>query len=150
MKLCLIASGGGHIYEMFCLKEFWQNKDRFWVSFPTDDVKYLLREESQVYWAAYPTNRNAKNALKNLYLAQKVLRKEKPDLILSTGSGVAAPFMWMAKPLGIETIFVESITRINELSLTGRLVYPVVSKFLVQWEELAAKFPKAEFHGRIV
>ena len=58
--------------------------------------------------------------------------------------------MWMAKPLGIKTIFVESITRINELSLTGRLVYPVVSKFLVQWEELAAKNPKAEFHGRIV
>lgn len=34
-RLLLIASSGGHIYEMFCLREFWQDKDRFWVSFAT-------------------------------------------------------------------------------------------------------------------
>jgi UDP-N-acetylglucosamine:LPS N-acetylglucosamine transferase len=79
-----------------------------------------------------------------------VLREEKPDMILSTGAGVAVPFFYLAKSMGIKTVLVESITRINELSMTAKLVYPIVDELLVQWEELAAKFPKAEFHGRIV
>ena len=71
-------------------------------------------------------------------------------MIVTTGSGVAAPFIWWAKMLGIKTVFVESITRITEISLTGRMVYPFVDTFLVQWEELLEKYPKAQFHGRIV
>ena len=150
MKLAVIASSGGHIFEMFCLKEFWQDKDHFWVSFPTQDAQYMLRNESKVYWAAHPTVRNIPNLLRNLLLAPRILRKERPDMLVTTGSGVAAPFIWWAKVLGIRTVFVESITRITELSLTGRLVYPFVDAFLVQWEELAEKHPKAQFHGRIV
>jgi UDP-N-acetylglucosamine:LPS N-acetylglucosamine transferase len=149
MKLALICSSGGHIYEMFCLRDFWKDKERYWVSFPTQDVKYLLREEKSVYWAAHPTTRNAKNALKNLYLAQKLLRTNRPDLILSTGAGVAAPFFWLAKPLGIPTVYVESITRINELSLTGKIVKPIASHFFVQWDELARRVPGSVYHGRI-
>ena len=135
---------------MFCLKEFWQDKDHFWVSFPTQDAKYMLRNEENVYWAAHPTVRNVPNLMRNLALAPYILRKEKPDMIVTTGSGVAAPFIWWAKAFGIRTVFVESITRITELSLTGRMVYPFVDTFLVQWEDLLEKYPKAQFHGRIV
>jgi UDP-N-acetylglucosamine:LPS N-acetylglucosamine transferase len=110
----LIASSGGHIYEMFCLREFWKDKERVWVSFPTEDAKYLLRDETDVHWAAHPTVRNLPNLIRNLMLAQRLLRAIRPDMILTTGSGVAAPFMWFAKPLGIPTVFVESITRITE------------------------------------
>jgi beta-1,4-N-acetylglucosaminyltransferase len=150
MKLALIASSGGHIYELFCLKKFWENKDRFWVSFKTTDAEYLLKDEKDVYWAAHPTVRSIKNLNKNLFLAWRLLREMRPDMILTTGSGVAVPFLWIGRLLGIRTIFIESITRITELSLTGRLVYPFVDRFVVQWEELARKYPKAEYHGRII
>lgn len=150
MRLMLIASSGGHIFEMFCLQEFWKDKDRFWVSFDTSDAKFLLKDEKEVYWAAHPTVRNIPNLLRNIVLAQKLLRKNRPDLILTTGSGVAAPFLWLAKPLGIPTIFVESITRITEISLTANMVRPFVSKMLVQWPELVEKYPGVEHHGRIV
>ena len=151
MKLALICSSGGHIFEMFCLREFWESKeDRFWVSFPTSDAEFLLRDEKKVYWAAHPTVRNVKNLAKNVVLAQKILRAERPDLIVTTGSGVAAPFLWTAKLMGIPTIFIESITRITELSLTTRMIYPFADRLLVQWEELEALYEKAEFHGRIV
>lgn len=150
MKLAVIASSGGHIFEMFCLKEFWINKDHFWVSFPTQDAKYLLKDETNVYWAAYPTVRNIPNLLRNLVLAPRILLKERPDMIVTTGSGVAAPFIWWAKLLGIHTVFIESVTRITELSLTGRMVYPFVDTFVVQWEELLEKYPKVTYHGRIV
>jgi UDP-N-acetylglucosamine:LPS N-acetylglucosamine transferase len=135
---------------MFCLREFWKDKDRFWVSFPTADAEYLLKDEQDVYWAAHPTVRNVPNLLRNLVLAAKVLTKNRPDMILTTGSGVATPFLWLAKPLGIPSVFVESITRITEISLTARMVKPFATKLLVQWPELLSKYPGVEHHGRIV
>lgn len=150
MRLMLIASSGGHIYELFCLRRFWEDKDRLWVSFPTADAKYLLKEEKEVYWAAHPTSRHLPNLASNLVLANRLLRRHKPAMILTTGSGVAAPFIWLARVYGIPTVFVESITRITELSLTARISKPFATKVLVQWPELVGKYSGVEYHGRIV
>jgi UDP-N-acetylglucosamine:LPS N-acetylglucosamine transferase len=150
VRLLLICSSGGHLFEMLCLKEFWKDKERAWVSFPTSDAQHLLAGEPEVHWAAYPTVRNLPNLLRNLRLAWRLLGGKRPDLILSTGSGVAVPFFWIARLRGIPTVFVESITRINELSLTARLVRPFATRMLVQWPELLARAPGTEHHGRIV
>jgi beta-1,4-N-acetylglucosaminyltransferase len=150
VKILLIASSGGHIYEMLCLRAFWEDKERYWVSFPTADAQYLLKDEREVHWAAHPTVRNVPNLVRNAVLASRLLVTNRPDMILTTGSGVAAPFLWWAKLLRIPTVFVESITRITELSLTARLVRPFVTKMLVQWPELEAQYPGVEYHGRIV
>ncbi len=150
MRLMLIASSGGHIFEMFCLRDFWKDKERVWVSFPTPDAQYLLKDEPEVHWAAHPTVRNLLNLVRNLGLAARLLRAKRPDLILTTGSGVAAPFFWLAKAFGIPAIFVESITRTDDLSLTTRLVRPFATKVLVQWPELVDRYRGVEYHGSIV
>jgi beta-1,4-N-acetylglucosaminyltransferase len=149
-RLLLIASSGGHIFELFCLRDFWGDKDRYWVSFPTADAQFLLRDEKEVHWAAHPTVRNVPNLLRNLALAWRLLWSNRPDMILTTGSGVAAPFLWLAFLMRIPTVFVESITRITEISLTARMVKPFASRMLVQWPELLEKYPGVEHHGRIV
>ncbi len=148
-KLALVASSGGHLFQLSSLKQFWEEKDHFWVSFQTEDAKYLLKDE-KVYWAHFPTNRNFKNLIRNLFLAFKTIIKEKPDAIISTGAGIAVPFIIIGKLFMIKTIYLESITRSEELSLSGRLVYPFVDKLLVQWPQLAEKYKKPEFHGRII
>ena len=148
-KIALVASSGGHLFQLNSLKDFWGDKNYFWVSFKTQDAEYLLKDE-QVYWANYPTNRNIKNLIKNFFLARKILKKEKPTHVMSTGAGVAVPFFLWAKIMGIKTLYLESITRSNELSLTGRLIYKFANKVLVQWPHLADKYKKTEFHGRII
>jgi len=148
-KLALIASSGGHLFQLSSLKEFWGEKEHFWVSFKTQDAIYLLKDE-KVYWAHFPTNRNIKNLIKNLFMAIKIIRKEKPDAIMSTGAGIAVPFLLIGKLFGKKTLYLESITRNEELSLSGRLVYPFVDKLLVQWPQLAEKYKKTEFEGRII
>ena len=148
-KLALIASSGGHLYQLFSLKNFWENKEHFWVSFDTQDAEYLLKNE-KVYWAYYPTNRNIKNLFRNLILSFRLLRRERPDAVISTGAGVCVPFIIMARFMGIKTLYLESITRNQELSLSAKIVYPFVDKLLVQWPELSVKFKKAEYKGRII
>ena len=149
MKICLVCSSGGHFFELFSLKKFWENRNHFWISFPTQDTQYLFKDE-QVYWANYPTNRNIKNFFKNLALAWRILKVERPDVIISTGAGVAVPFILVGKLLKIKTVYLESITRIKQISLSGCLIYPFVDKFLVQWPELTAQYKKAEYHGQVI
>jgi UDP-N-acetylglucosamine:LPS N-acetylglucosamine transferase len=71
-------------------------------------------------------------------------------VIISTGAGVAVPFIYVGRLLGIRTIYLESWTRVKGLSLSARLVYPVVDVMLVQWPEVAGKYAKAMFKGQVL
>lgn len=62
------------------------------MTFKTSTTSKELQEE-KVYWAFNPTNRNFLNLLRNLALAWKIVHSERPDLILTTGAGVAIPFI---------------------------------------------------------
>ena len=143
MKILLISSTGGHFNALQKLNSFWRKHECCWVTFKTNSTESLLDGE-KVYWAYGPTNRNTLNLLRNLYLAYKVIQEEKPQLVMSTGAGVAVPFIILAKFCGIKTVFIESFTRVQELSLSARLVLPFLDTLYVQWEELAAKYSKAQ------
>ena len=148
MKLCLVCSSGGHLSQLYLLKPFFQDKDRFWVTFDKEDARSLLEGEKR-YSCYYPTNRSLKAFLINLKVAWKVLRTEKPDLIISTGAAVAVPFFYLGKLLGIKTIYIEIFDRIDKPTLSGRLVYPVADRFVVQWEQMKKVYPKAVNLGSI-
>lgn len=84
LKICLVGSSGGHLTHLYMLKPFWKDKKRFWVTFDKEDARSLLEGEN-MYPCYYPTNRSLKALIKNTKIAWKVLRKEKPDLIISSG-----------------------------------------------------------------
>ncbi len=130
------------------LKPIWENRERFWVTFDKEDARSQLRDE-QVYYCYYPTNRNFINLLRNTGLAWKVLRKERPDLIISFGAGVAIPFFYIGKLLGIKLIYIEVYDRIDKKTLTGRLVHPIADRFIVQWEPMKKVYKKAINLGSI-
>ena len=148
MKICLVGSSGGHLAHLYMLKPFWQDKERFWVTFDKEDARSLLKGE-KMYSCHYPTNRNLWNLIRNTFVAIKVLRKEKPDLLISSGAAVAVPFFYLAKIMGKKLIYIEVFDRIDKPTLTGKLVYPIVDCFIVQWEEMKQVYPKAENLGSI-
>lgn len=149
MKVCLVASSGGHLMQLLSLREAWKGHESFWVSFPTEDAKSLLESE-EVMWAYYPTNRSLLNLVRNGWLAWRILRRRRPDVILSTGAGVGVPFIWLGRLLGIPTVFIESVTFSDRRSLSGKLVYGCVDHYYVQWPDLAEKFPKATYKGQVL
>ena len=97
-KVALVCSSGGHLTQLNILKSFWSRHPHFWVTFEKTDAESLLSKEN-VYWCHYPTNRNLLNLFKNSLLAIKVLIKEKPALIISSGAAVAVPFFYIGKLL---------------------------------------------------
>ena len=102
-----------------------------------------------MYPCYYPTNRNLKNLIRNTFLAWKILRKERPDLIISSGAAVAVPFFYLGKLFGAKLVYIEVFDRIDKPTMTGKLVYPIVDKFIVQWEEMKKVYPKAVNLGSI-
>ena len=89
----------------------------------------------KMYPCYYPTNRSLKALIKNTKIARQVLRKEKPDLIISSGAAVTVPFFYLGKLMGAKLICIQVFDRIDKPTMTGKIVYPIVDKFLVQWEE---------------
>lgn len=148
MKICFVCSSGGHLAHLHMLEPFWKDKDRFWVTFDKQDARSILKDE-KVYPCYYPTNRNILNLVCNTCLAWKVLRKEKPDLIISSGAAVAVPFFWLGRLMKCRTIYIEVFDRRDSPTLTGKLVYPVTDRFIVQWEEMKKVYPKAMNFGSL-
>jgi beta-1,4-N-acetylglucosaminyltransferase len=148
MKVCLVGSSGGHLTHLYMLKPFWQEKERFWVTFDKEDARSLLQDE-KMYSCYYPTNRSIKALIINTYLAIKVILKEKPDLIISSGAAVAVPFFYLGKLMGAKLIYIEVFDRIDKATVTGKMVYPIVDKFVVEWEEMKLVYPKAVNLGSI-
>jgi UDP-N-acetylglucosamine:LPS N-acetylglucosamine transferase len=130
----LVGSSGGHLAQMLALQPWWSTWRRTWVTFHTPDATSLLDGEHTV-WAYHPTTRNVANLLRNFGLAVRLLRQERPDLVVSTGAGVALPFFVVGRAFGIPTVFIEVYDRIDSATLTGRLCRPFASAVCVQWEE---------------
>ena len=148
IKICLVGSSGGHLTHLYMLKPYWKNNDRFWVTFDKEDANSILEGE-KVYHCYFPTNRNIWNLIRNTFLAIKVLHKEKPDLIISSGAAVAVPFFYLGKLRGAKTVYIEVFDRIDKSTLTGKLVYPVTDKFIVQWDEMKKVYKKSINLGSI-
>jgi UDP-N-acetylglucosamine:LPS N-acetylglucosamine transferase len=149
MRVLLVCSAGGHLQQMLALEPAWRGNDRAWATLPGADVESLLREED-VTLGHSPTNRSLKNLARNTALAWRVLRRRRPDAILSTGAGLAVPFFLVGKLLRIRLVYVESVTRTESLSLSGRIVYPLADRFFVQWPAVAERFRRAEYAGGIL
>ena len=85
-----------------------------------------------------------------------VVWRTRPGLVVCNGPGTCLPialaaalfaFTGLSPPCKV--VFVESFCRVRTLSLTGRLLYPFASVFVVQWPDLAKKYPRAQYLGRI-
>jgi len=145
--ILLVASPGGHLLQMLALEPAWRDWDRTWVTLRSPDVAYLLRGE-QVIYGHGPTPRNVKNFFRNLRAARRVLRERDPAVIVSTGAALALPYFVLGKLQRRKLVYVESITRVEKLALTGRLVYPLADSFFVQWASLG-RLRRARFHGSV-
>ena len=153
VDVLLVCSTGGHLLQLLALREAYGDERRVWVTFDKSDARSLLRGEDVVY-AFGPTNRSfgltaARNTLRNIALAWRVVGRTKPAVVLTTGAGVAVPFAWVARMRGARVVYVESFTRIEGPSLSCRLIRPVAARVYGQWPEFAQAVPRARYLGNV-
>ena len=148
-RVLLVCSTGGHLAQMYRLRPWWDNHERVWVTFRRPDAQSLLADE-QTIWAYEPTTRNLRNLARNTFLTVKVLRRVRPEVIVSNGAGVAVPFFVLGRLFGCRTVYIEVFDRISSSTMTGRLCRRFADLFCVQWPEQQALYPGSQLIGRLL
>ena len=144
----LVASSGGHLLQLLTLSDAWRDLPTIWVSNDKEDARSLLARED-AHFLPGPYSRNIRSLLANLRLAVRLVFRERPSVVLTTGADIAVPFAWIGRLLGARVVYVESFTRIETVSLSCKLIKPVANRVYVQWPELLAALPDARFVGAV-
>ncbi|MFC4783460.1 UDP-N-acetylglucosamine--LPS N-acetylglucosamine transferase [Nocardioides sp. MAHUQ-72] len=145
----MVSTQGGHLTQLLVLDSWWRHRDRLWVCPDTPDVVDRLSGE-RVVTSYSPTTRNLPNALRNLVLALRVLRRERPEMVISAGAGVAFPFFLVAWVMRIPTVFIEVYDRVDSPTMTGRLCGPFTTRRIVQWDQQLDFYPDAHVVGPLL
>jgi len=151
-RICLAASGGGHLQEMFDLRSFWEEHDRFFITEPTP-IAASLDSTERVYsvppiafghFRARPLFSILHSAFQNARLSWRAIRTERPDVVVSTGAGSVFFAVIFAKLTGARYVHLEAFCRFDTPTIFGRLVHRFADAKFVQSEKLANVWPGVE------
>jgi UDP-N-acetylglucosamine:LPS N-acetylglucosamine transferase len=151
LKLCVGASSGGHMTELAALLELqdrWPVTPSVYVTtmnislgtFPAGVACYVIGECDR---------RSPIRALKTLIKSLSISRKERPDVVITTGSLPLAIFSLACKLFGTKIIWIDSVSQVSQISVSGRLVKPFADLFFVQWPELAKAYGDVRYDGEL-
>lgn len=146
LKLCMVSSSGGHYEQLRMLKPLGEKHCLFWVTEKTDyasPADYYLRQTGLKDWK-FPFK-----MLGNLATSLSIWHREKPDVVITTGTMVALPLCFIAKLRRKKVIYIESFARVYDGTRTGKLMYKYADLFIYQWETLEKIYPKGVFGGSI-
>lgn len=147
MRICVVSSGGGHLTEVMTLCNALEGFDIFYVINLRVDLPDNIKNRS-----IYITHSERDwKLLVNIFESYKILSRERPDVILSTGAGPAVPMALVGRYLfNCKIIYIETITSVTRPSLTGRIMYFLAHNFYYQWESLRKFFPKGQHRGTLL
>ena len=150
IKICLAASAGGHMSQLLKISSAWQGKDVFFVT-TTEVLKKKLEKQARACVVGESNRQNAFKVLKVIWKCFKLIVSERPKVVISTGAAHGCIICYISKVFcRSKIVWIDSITNVKQPSLSGRLVRPIADLYLLQWPELAEKYPKAEYAGCII
>lgn len=162
MRVLVVLGEGGHTRQMLMLLDDLG---------PEYDYRYLIAEGDQlsqgkirhpgpVYRAPRPRTKlkgktdpaavAAWHTARSLVRLWPLMRQIRPDVLLANGPSLAVPAVLLGKLLGARVIWVETASRVDELSTSARLAYRWADLFFVQWPQLVEKYPQAIYAGRLL
>lgn len=149
-KIGFVASSGGHWEELMCLKDIAEKNDSFFVTEKGGQAHDF--NNHRLYLFPQINRRELLFVLKFIAIIFKSLRIviiEKPNVLITTGALISVPVCTLGKIFGAKIIYIESFARVENASLTGKIMYRRADLFLVQWESMLKVFPKAKYVGGI-
>jgi UDP-N-acetylglucosamine:LPS N-acetylglucosamine transferase len=149
MKICVVCSAGGHLLESFKLLPAIKKYDFFYFTFFVEHLKTTL-EKYRTYFTINP-RRNPLKYPKVIYDSLKVLLKERPNVIVSTGAGITVPICIIGKILfRTKLIYIDCSAQVYKPSYTGRVLYWFSDLFFVQWKYLKHVYGKKAIYGGLL
>ncbi len=129
-RVLAVASGGGHFKQLVRLIPRLPDVAHVtWVTHDTGLAEDLLatagRSRDPLLHVPYAAPRDVVNLTRDAVEVRRLLRCEPHDLAVSTGAGIAATVLPTARMMGLRSVFIESATRVEGPSLSGRILQRV-------------------------
>ena len=148
IKICYTASEGGHTHELLQLDDLLKTHPGILIT-ESGNVKSGFDAVYTVPQVNRKKLRYIFRFIRSFFVIKRILSEEKPTHIVSFGAMCTVPVCIIGKLMNIKVIYVESYTRIKDLSLSGKIIYPFADLFIVQWKQLISKYPKAVYGGAL-
>ncbi len=148
IKIVALSSGGGHWVQLLRLRPAFVNCD---VVFATVKEGYRSNLAPGAEFRLIPdANRwNKIGLLKVLFAIFRLIWRERPDVVISTGAAPGYFAVRIGNLFGARTIWVDSVANGEELSLSGQKAGPHAALWLTQWAHLA-KPGGPHYHGSVL
>lgn len=152
LRLCLAASGGGHVRQLLDLESIWSKHDYFFV---TEDTALgaTLAETHRTHFVPHVAIgqarlgapwRMVRAGVSNFFRSAAIIARERPDIVISTGAGAVFFAVAWARLRGARTVVIDSFARFDRPSLFARIAGPIANDMVVQSSALSSYFPKAK------
>jgi UDP-N-acetylglucosamine--N-acetylmuramyl-(pentapeptide) pyrophosphoryl-undecaprenol N-acetylglucosamine transferase len=121
-KYLFAASTGGHLAQLARLApRFNPHPDSLWLTFRTPQSESLLKGK-RVQYVPYIAPRDFAGAAKAALTVRRIVHNERFDRAVSTGAAIAVSVLPIAKLAGVRTTYIESVSRVQGPSLSGRMI----------------------------
>lgn len=127
----------------------WAGRDVFFVT-TTEVLRNELSKLGDVYVVGECNHQHPLRVFKVLFKCISIIFRQRPMVIISTGAAAGCMLCFLGKLLGAKVVWIDSITNVEKMSLSGRMVHCIADVLLVQWPELADKYKKAEYVGAVI
>lgn len=145
-RVLAVASAGGH----------WVQLLRLMPAFDGHTVSFLSTKENfgemvaphRFYFVHNATRWNKLGILRTFFVVAGIVRKAKPDVIITTGAAPGLLAIIAGRLCGVRTLWIDSIANAEDLSLSGKIASLFAHKALTQWEDLGGS--KFSYEGNIL
>ena len=147
-RLLLITSSGGVALDVMALRPWWSQHDVRWVAARAPDTDDLLAD-AEVSWVSELRPDDPMAIARATASALIDLHRNRPDLVLSAGTGVAVPYFVASRALGVPTWWLQTLNVVADDGLASRVCARLARRVLVQRPQLLAEHRRAAFVGEL-
>ena len=151
-KVLFVSSLGGHLTQMLELKSLFNDYNYLLITEKSDVTADLKNKYNTKYYMYC----NKKNFFKyfliniiNAFHSVYTFLTFRPDVIVTTGANTCVPLCYLGFIFRKKVIYIESFSKREGKTTSGKLVYPIATTFIVQWESMKSIYPKAKYFGGI-
>lgn len=151
LRVCLAASGGGHVRQLLDLEPAWRSHDVFFVS-EDSGLTQALRQDWTVEFVAHVALGQGRlgaplkmvgAAIANFFQSLRVVLRRRPDVVVTTGAGSVYFTVLISKLLGAKVLVIESLARFEVMSAFARIAGPLADEKVLQSPALSKFWPDA-------
>ncbi|QGP78207.1 beta-1,4-glucuronosyltransferase WelK [Sphingobium sp. CAP-1] len=151
MRIALVGSGGGHVRQLLDLEPLWVGMDHFFITEDTA-LTHDIAKKHRTHFIPHVALGQARlgkpvrmlaGALRSFWQSLRIMLRERPDVMITTGAGSCYFPVLFARLLGTKVVLLDSFARFRGPSAFARIAGPLAHVRIAQSRAAGALWPGA-------